>query len=176
MTSHQLEECLRQIETKKTSRLELLETQIKAAKQTIERIEADDGKMLATLRQKSEASTEEAMDWLNKMTAKKKQERQEAEERLHDLQYERERLVAFHLEEGQTRTALGRFFSFWKKAAPARQKELLRTLFEKIEVFPENQIRYTWRIPDPGVTPGVSQVVSDESWRGRRDSNPRPSA
>ena len=40
-----------------------------------------------------------------------------------------------------TRTALGRFFAFWKKANPAKQRELLRTLFEKIEVFPENQIR-----------------------------------
>ena len=66
----------------------------------------------------------------------------------------------------KSRTALTKILSQYDEADPAKQRNLLRHMFEKIEVFANNEIKYTWRVP--GVTPEETIHASEIKWRSER--------
>jgi hypothetical protein len=139
---------LKQIESKRISIAEHLETHIRSTRRELQKLNhEEEGLVEAVTSATRSGDTPKTLRWIEAQITKIQERKQEAETRLAELERERAQLDSTHAEPNRTKTKLGKVFEQITTAEPIRQRALFREIFKKVEVSKDGKTRIVWSIP-----------------------------
>ena len=86
--------------------------------------------------------------WLDSQLGEIDRQRQDAQQRVHELEREELTLSERAVDTRTLRSSLKAMFDRFQESDLPTQRGLMRQVFKKIQVFKDNRVKLTWSIPN----------------------------
>jgi hypothetical protein len=136
---------LSQLVNGKTSKLDLVTQQLHRSQKDLAALKGEENRLLESITLADSGATPIVLQLLESQLKEKEQRKTDLESLVLELEKERDRLAAITYDPKKVRNGLSTLFSQMVKAPPIKQKAFLRSIFQRVQVSRDHQVKLVWR-------------------------------